>query len=188
MADLLGEHTNGSSSSSSGGAKSKADKRKQTILVITGVVGVLLTYLLWRHSTGSSSGSTAQDYTPSTGGTQADNGGGASSPDYSGAMNAIGGQLTTLQAQLATDESGYASQEEAFNAKIGTLTKKLAHDTTTIQHLEHSKAQQGAQIHHQALVMQSHEQETKKLEKQTVGHHLKAPVVKKTTAKTKKKA
>lgn len=166
MADILGEHETHNGGSSSNSPKSKADKRKQTIIAITGVVAVLLTYLLWRHST-QSSGSTAQNYSEPTGGTEADNGGGASSPNYSDAMNSIGSQLTTMQGQLQSQQSAYDSLEEEFNSKIGALTQTQARQGAQIHHqatVIHDTTQaQGAQIHHQAQVIQAHEKQTKSL-------------------------
>lgn len=151
MAELLGsEHSSGSTPTK------KADKRKQTILVITGIVGVLLTYLLWRRTrangTASSQGS---DYTPSSsdGGSDSGGGGGVSSPDYSDALNAIGGQIGALQTQLSGDESNWSSEEEKFNSTIAGLTSSLnkvtasnAHNILTLKHLEHNKGYQQKQI------------------------------------------
>lgn len=140
MSDLLGPSTE--SHGEPGAHKpaaSKADKRKQTIIAITAVVGVLLTYLLWRRST-TASASSGDTSTPQPEGvSDAGTGGGASNGDYSGALNAVGSELSQLQTQ------------------IGTLTTANGNLTDQLGHLQDVKSAQGAQIHHLATVVQSHE-------------------------------
>lgn len=139
---LLGHH----SSSDSGPAK-KTDRRKQTILIIVGIVGVALTYLLYRHSVASGT-STSTAYTPGTSpdGTGGDTSGSGS--DYSGVLNAVGSQLSSLasqnqtlmgdysslQSQLASNHSQSSSSvEEDINKKLDQITPGRGGTTTSAQ-------------------------------------------------------
>lgn len=178
MSELLGHETHSDHPTSPSGKK--ADKRKQTIIVITGVIGVALTYLLWRRSTNAASSSGSAYTQPS--GVSDGTGGASGGADYSGAMNAIGSQLTTMQGQLQSQQSAYDNLEEEFNAKIGALTQTQATQGAQIHHqatVIHDTTQaQGAQIHHQAQVIKAHEAQTKAL-----AHH----AAHKNTHQTKKK-
>jgi hypothetical protein len=138
---LIGHHTD-TGSGSHGKPSSKADKRKQTIIAVTAVIGVLLTYLLWRRSTSSSvSASSPAAATPTADGVSS--GGTSAGADYSGALNALGSELSQLQTSVGTLTDANSSLQSQL-----TATQNRLQSTTTGQ---------GAQIHHLAGVIQHNE-------------------------------
>lgn len=176
MSEFLGHSEHGGTSGGNPTSK-KADKRKQTILVITGVVGVMLTYLLWRRSTAASSGSAAQDYQQASG--TSDGGTASGGADYSGAMNAIGSQLTTMQGQLQSQQTAYDSLEEEFNSTVGTLTKRLNNQASYDRGLESRISQQSTFDHNVNAKVNT-------LAKDIPGAQLKKSAAHKNTKHTKK--
>ena len=143
--DIIPEHTSGT-----GSASKKADKRKQTIIVITAIVGVILTYLLYRRSqaaqafNGTATSSPDSSPAPNEGiGTGGSSGGGA---DYSGAMNTLGSQLAQLTTANSTLRDSLLKDEQTYGSQIASLTNQSSHLRTTVSHLEHNKGVQEAQI------------------------------------------
>lgn len=125
-------------------AGKKADKRKQTILVIVGVVGVLLTYLLYRRSQNSAASQTAAQ--PATAGGMSDTGasGGASAPDMSGLLNSIGSEIAQNAATIAQLQSNQTADEAAFQTDhsfLGRLTQTVHTLKETVASQEQTIAQ-----------------------------------------------
>lgn len=180
MSEMLGHETHSNGTSAPTGKK--ADKRKQTIIAIAAVVGVLLTYLLWRRSTSQAASSGATDYAQPSG-VAGDGGSAGTGADYSGAFNAIGSQLTTMQGQMQSQQSQYDNLEEEFNSKIQSLTATQRAQGAQIHHqagVIHDTTQaQGQQIHHIASVVHAHEAANKHVHHAAAHHN---------THKTKKKA
>lgn len=114
-----GEH-----SSPPGKGESKSDKKKQTILVVTGIAGVGLTYLLLRqHAAAATSPSTATSAPAGGVGSGGTTSGGA---DYSGAFNAIGSQLASLTQTQQDQGTTQTTQGQTISTQGQTQTNILA--------------------------------------------------------------
>lgn len=113
MTHFLSEGQHGAPAS----AEKKKEDKKQTLLVLVGVAGVGLTYLLYRRS--RSSPTAASTATPQDLGAGASDGtGGTSSPNQSDLLNAIGSEFGSLQQTIAALQAQQAA-DEAKLAQLG---------------------------------------------------------------------
>lgn len=136
----LGEHhTDGNSDTKS----KKSDRHKQTILVIIGVIGVGLTYLLYRRNAANSASTNAYTTAPgNAAGVAAGNNGSGGQTDYSGLLNNIGSQLGQLSASVSAlqDAQTKTQQQTASNTSSETSLAKL------VANMENTLSKQHASI------------------------------------------
>lgn len=149
---------------SPGSPKSKADKRKQTIIAIGAVLTVALTYLLYRRSQNASATTPAA----STAGTPVDtSGGGVAGSDGGGASDA------SLLGQIGSDYTQLLTQ-------MGTLGKRVnaasATNKSQAANIASLRKRETSQAHRIALLKAREEKLAKEVHAHKATNHKKKPV------------
>lgn len=141
--ELLGHEGASGAHASGDGKASKKDSKKQTILVITGVVGVALTYLLYRHAA-NNSGATAATATQGAGATPGGDAGGdaGGTTDEASAFNTIGSQLSSLQTAVAGLQTTVTGQTKTIATDTATNKSQASQITSLTKALAALKAQE----------------------------------------------